>query len=528
MGMKMFRAPCEIVLALVLFSGCAALSPQANYERKVSYAIQKFEQTALNQATAQAAAAYPGLSGFRLIDEGVDGFVARARYARRAAQTVDVQYFIAQADNSGSLLIGILLDAADRGVRVRVLLDDYHGTLSDEMIELLDNHPNVEVRLFNPFSQRGSISLARTFELLFNLGHLSRRMHNKLFIVDNSIAVIGGRNLGDEYFNGESEYEFDDLDVFAVGPVVRQASESFDVYWNSDLAVPFGALVDVRLSSSEIERRRGDLVARNRRTLDSSDFMRRVRASTMDAETEGGVMPELIWAKGEVLFDPPDKILQDPLEAKSQIRQRLRELRENLQHELLVLTPYYVPGPRGVEMADGLRERGVRLGIVTNSLAATDVPAVHSGYQRYRQALLQSGVELYEVKPNEKSRSRRFASSASLAALHAKTSVFDRKVVFIGSMNIDPRSSRLNTEVGVLIESAELAARVAEMWEQLASPAGSYRLELTGGAATQSPGEISWTTVDAGVPKRTGSEPASIFRKLLVGLLALLPIEDLL
>jgi putative cardiolipin synthase len=466
-----------------------------------------------------AANAVPGeeRSAFRLLPSGIDAFVARAVLIELAERTLDLQYYIFQPDRTGSLIIERLIAAADRGVRIRVLLDDW-GTLDkkDESVASLDAHPNIEVRLFNPYTHRSG--LYRLGELLTDFGRVNRRMHNKLFVADGVTTILGGRNIGDEYF-GVAELDFQDVDVLGAGPVARQATASFDTYWHSALAVPIAQLGKFAPDPDFFPMARTELRDRCdglRETIHSKALAESHLAAELRADDL-----HVHWATARIVADPPEKITQPeegPYDAYlgSQISPYARATQSNL----LVVSPYFVPGDGGVDFLGDRREAGVDVRVLTNSLAATDVWLVHAGYMKYRHPLLDRGIKLYELRPEAAGATRPRAAKAiigsSRASLHGKTFVFDRTSVFIGSLNLDPRSLQHNTEGGVLVCSPDLAAEVARLFEQWSSPAMAY--EVTRGTN----GGLLWK------PGGFTSEPgAGFWRPLGAKLFSHFPIESL-
>jgi len=519
--------------ALALLAGCASLPPGSDYPKTASSALTQPEETRMGRQLAAAKAEHPGTSGFKLLPVGIDGFLLRMEMAAAAQRTLDVQYFLIQSDNTGQLLIEALIAAADRGVRVRVLLDDAGSFGRDALIRTLGGFPNVELRVFNPFAYRGTLALVHLAEYTGGASRLSYRMHNKLFVVDNEIGVVGGRNIGDEYFQGGSEVEFGDYDVVAAGPVVNRISATFDAFWNSPLAIPIEALAGGRPSAKDLEEYRAVLAAHHALMVEGDiAYLRTLTSGEPLASIVGG-KTSLVWARAEVIFDSPEKAKVDGGEQGGRLlRERLGEVAKQVQSELIIVSPYLVPGPAGMKFFEELRERFVSVRILTNSLAATDVPVVHSGYQAFREPLLRAGVELYEVRkvlgrPDVRGK-HRHSGSGGQYALHAKAFVFDRERVFIGSMNLDQRSLHLNTELGLIIESPELARQVAQRVGDIAQPANSYVLML-GEADAQGRRELVWRTLENGISVDYHEEPAVTFWKSLqVDLLSILPLDALL
>lgn len=521
-----------ILVPLLLALAACAIVPGSYYPREESTALAHPETTRLGKQVDTQARAHPGLAGFRLITQGVDGYLLRGELADAAERTLDLQYFIVQNDDTGKLLMDRVLRAADRGVRVRLLLDDSDDVLRDRQVLALAAHRNIEIRVFNPFLTRGMLDFMRPVEFAVAASRLNYRMHNKLFVSDNSVAILGGRNIGDEYFQASSQTEFGDFDILTVGPLVGQVSKSFDVFWNSGLAIPLEALIFGKPFTTTLDQYRA-VLAENRDKMAGSPYVVRLAAGDPLAPivTSGS---GLVWAKGEVLYDSPEK---EKVENGDQpgrlLRKRLGEAIRGVKSELLVVSPYLVPGDGGVKLLADLRGRGVHVRILTNSLASTDMPIVHSGYQKYREPMLKEGIELYEVRPvlgNPDAKggggSLRNPSGGQFA-LHAKVFVLDRRSVFVGSMNFDRRSLRLNTELGVLIESPELARQVIARFNAIAQPANSYVPVLT--TDVNGKQTLVWRTEENGKRVELQSEPnADVLKGIKTDLLALLPLDDLL
>ena len=335
------------------------------------------------------------------------------------------------------------------------------------------------MRLFNPIASRS----ARLFGMLADFGRVNRRMHNKSFTADGQATIVGGRNIGDEYFEAASDLDFADVDVLAIGPVVKQVSDSFDLYWNSPAAIPIAALASKRISEKDVNRARAAL-AEYGESQRAGAYADALRNSGLAQELRTGSL-NFFWGQAEALYDDPAKITQSPKDQGTHLLPQLAKITDSTQGELLIISPYFVPGDAGVEYFRRMRARGVRVVVLTNSLAATDVSAVHAGYSRYRRPLLESGVELYEVKATARRPGEQKARSgsgpglggSSRASLHAKVFVFDRRELFVGSLNLDPRSVSLNTEIGLVFESPELAALAAR--EIMGAVSGAaYRLAL--------------------------------------------------
>ena len=418
-----------VLMALSLVIACATL-PE-NVGRRETFACPDTGDTLLGRKISRRNAAHPGESGFHLLGNGLDAFVARAVLAHVAERSIDVQYYLYHDDLVGRLLTWQLLQAADRGVRVRLLVDDMDLAGRDLSAAALDSHPNVELRIFNPFSRK----TGRTSQYLTRMGSVTRRMHNKSFTVDSQAAILGGRNIGNEYFEADPDLAFADLDVIGVGPVARDVSTAFDRYWNSELAYPVSVLVGEPPTPEEI--------ARKRQQLD--EFVAAQAGSVyLQALRNSGLADKIrknqvgySWGNAVVVYDRPEKLLHDTGEKEYQLAPQLKPYADGVQKELIVFSPYFVPGDAGTAFLTGLVARGVRVRILTNSLASNDVGVVHAGYAGYRKPLLRGGVDLYEMNKKltrEQREEKKGTGGSSKASLHAKSFVFDRRQVFIGSL----------------------------------------------------------------------------------------------
>ena len=515
-------------LACVLLAGCATMPPGADYPKIPSTALAHPEETSVGRQVGALAKAHAGLSGFRLFASGSDAFTLRVQMADRAQRTLDVQYFIFKDDDTGQLLMSAMLRAAARGVRVRVLMDDSEARGKDDRVALLAANPNVDVRLYNPFYYRGPVALIRYTEFALTMSRLDFRMHNKLLVVDNEVAVAGGRNVGDEYFDQGDAPQFGDYDAFAMGPIVRNLSKSFDAYWNSSLSIPVRALFGAEPTGPKLEQLKEQLTA-HKQEMRQSDEERAIRTGQpLAGLLDGG--GGIVWARAEVLADSPDKASVEGGDTVGALfRRRLLEAAAEVKDELLIVSPYFVPGEKGEALLEKLRARGVTVRVLTNSLLSTDVAAVHAGYRRYRIPLLKAGVELYEVKPlpgKPQPRGGLLKSpSSGRFSLHAKAFVFDRKRIFIGSANFDRRSLHLNTEIGLMIDSPELAQQVLMRFNTIANPANSFELALHDDA--NGAPHLVWNSIKDGKPIVYQDEPGDDrWREFLVDLYALLPIDD--
>ncbi len=477
--------------------------------------------------------AFSDHSGFYLLESNLDAFLARYELIENAKQTLDLQYYYFHGDTSGQLIASALIKAANRQVRVRVLLDDIETLGADEAVRILNAHPGIEIRLFNPFFFRG---LLRYIEFITDLSRVGRRMHNKAIIVDNCQAIIGGRNIGDNYFSANPEFFFLDIDLLSIGPVVNEVSTGFDEYWNSRWAVPVENLYsrpDKKYASRKIKR----YLQRYVQNVKKVDFEEALNRSDFKKNRSLAELP-YIWAEARLFYDAPSKIDKNNLSNNKQLKIDFREILNSAKHSLVFITPYFVPGLQGLNWFLELRRKGIEISVFTNSLAATDVVAVHAGYARYRKKLLAAGVNLYELKPSAYVRDRqklKVLRPGSRTSLHAKTVVIDSQKVFIGSPNLDPRSSNLNTEMGLLVNNKELAMQALDLFCGAIMKQNSYHLTLESiehknrTPDTDKREKIVWHSEESGERVQYPADPlVGFWRKLSVFIYRLLPVEELL
>ena len=524
------RLPLATALLLMLLaSSCASV--RENVERRHSEALAPAVDTPSARYIDAEKDRHPDdESGFRLLTLSSNALMSRVALAARAEKSLDLQYYIFRDDDTGRLIIQQLLKAADRGVRVRVLVDDI--SIDDEvpLFEALDSHPMVEVRLFNPFSTRQPGAVSRAVQLLLDFRRLNRRMHNKSFIADNKVAIIGGRNIGDDYFDADDESNFRDLDLLAIGPVVQDASRSFDDYWNNPAAFPIAGYPTAGAEHGDLTKLRTKLEA-HVRAFEQSDYARAVLEELPNGATADR-RGQWFWGRAELVADQPEKIEAGEDQPGLRMGPRIHAMLDSAQTEVLAASPYFVPGDQDAKTLVGLAKRGVTVQILTNSLASSDEPAVHSGYASRRRALLVGGVQLFELKPVPGAKQSLTESGRSSGiSLHAKTMVVDRRQVFVGSMNMDQRSKLLNTEMGLIVDSPALADAVVEFLHRISLPANAYSVSLkTPSTATrEGSGELLWTTSEGGKEVVLDHEPeASVARRAEVLLMKILPIDSLL
>ncbi|WP_062226352.1 phospholipase D family protein [Aureimonas frigidaquae] len=454
-------------------------------------------------------------SGLALIASNLDAFAVRVLSARAAGRSLDAMYYIWGDDLTGRLMLGELLGAADRGVRVRLLVDDIGVSLSDRTFLAVDRHPNIEVRMFNPTHARDK-PFRRGVEMALRMLSVNRRMHNKAFVVDGQIAIVGGRNISDAYFDAGENSNFRDMDIVGVGELAGQTERVFDEYWNSGVALPVRALAGRR--PVRLGRLRGR-IERLARSPQAAPYIRRLRERI---SVDRLVADEhVFWTQdARIVADPPQKASGGGGKGHNRLLEELVPLLAASQRQVNVTSPYFIPGDRGADFFAALVRKGVRVRVLTNSLAATDVAAVHGGYAPYRESLLIHGVELYELKPTA-GRERLRLRGSSRASLHTKAFTSDGEAGFVGSLNFDPRSVSLNTEMGVLFAVPGLVQAMDAIFEAEIQPEMSYALSL------DADGALEWRGRSDGLEERFEDEPeASFGRKALATLVGLLPLES--
>ena len=541
-GVRLFQRYTLLVL-VALLTACATRPAASVFDHPATHAISASVDTPLSEALAPLEAAHPGESGFLLLPRDDQALQMRIALARSATKTLDMQYYIADGDTTGKLVLAAAFHAADRGVRVRLLVDDLNFKRIDSTMAALDTHPNIEVRVFNPFGSAQRSMFQRTVNVFTQIDHFDRRMHNKAMIADNQVAIVGGRNLSDAYFGADQALAFRDLDVFAAGPIVPHISTSFDEFWNSPDAYPLSVLNGQHFKKADLHAARdalradwpADVHVHHAMPSDGTSLAVQVAQRQL----------QLTWATAEFRGDTPNKITAPSDAYRSPPMHALIDALRTAQHEVLILSPYFVPHDAGVKLLGELTKRGVHVDVLTNSMASTDAIPVQAGYGPYRVPLLEDGVDLYEYKPLHKTRGMHevhergepFAASKSRTALHAKVYVVDRSTLVIGSMNLDPRSAHLNTELALFIHSPLLADQVAQWFDKAISLSASYRLSLATpveraqmqGGAGAAP-RIVWTSKEPGpdgpyLKTWTVDPEAGVYRNALTGLFRLLPID---
>jgi putative cardiolipin synthase len=523
----MYLASTTFVLTLLLgllagVIGFAALAIALGYTRlpprnaRDSRSLPVGTESWLDRQIAPLLEAHPAESGFALVSDGTEAFALRALAARAASRSLDAQYYIWNEDLTGLLLIRELVEAADRGVRVRLLLDDLDARAKNFALGGLDVHPNIEIRVFNPFASRRGIA-GKLLEAVTAFSRINHRMHTKTFIADNRFTISGGRNVGDEYFAASEDVNFLDLDLAMVGPVVDEMSAAFDEYWNSEAVWPIASLQRTKIADIELQSLRERATAAFERAS-NSDYARSLAGSDSVARVLESA-ERLHWvSRWQLLSDDPMKaVLEDSAFERSAVLRGLDAALNNAERSATLVSPYFVPGAGGTAALSARSKAGITMGVLTNSLAATDVAAVHGGYAKNRKTLLEHRVQLWELKPHPgQVQARPTLFGSKRASLHTKAAVFDRVQLFVGSFNLDPRSVSLNCEHGVLIEDAAFSCEVARLIAFKVSRELAWRVGL------DERGALTWTDGN----EQFRSEPlASRRRRALAKIVGWLPLE---
>lgn len=502
----------QVAALSVFLVACAPM--QVREPRVLDHALPPATSGPIAAAVA-AIGLREGESSYRLTQSNTDALALQIRSAQLAQVSLDLKYYMWLNDVSGRLLASELLRAADRGVRVRVLLDDTYVRAHDLEFAALDSHPNVELRVYNPWRTRDS-RVGNLFEFVLGGFRLNHRMHNKAWITDGLLAIVGGRNVGDEYYGLNEDFDFRDLGVLLAGHAVVAASADFDRYWNSPIVVPLAQIPRSRGGPTLAEEQQS-LEQERTAAMASPEFAPVLSAQDLVVEVRSR-QSRLVSDRSHVVNDPPDKWLQRSDQFIG-VAADLRAVIDAAEQEVILVSPYFIPGREGMDWLRGLRERGVRVRVLTNSLDATDVPAVHGAYARYRHRLLLAGVELYELKQTSRGGRASFHGS-SKASLHTKAVIVDGRVSFVGSFNLDPRSTWINTEMGALVDDARFAEIVRANIERSLMPEHSFELSLEQGS-------LVWSDVQDGQPRRQFHEPTSSWSRRFVAALArVLPVEE--
>lgn len=510
------------VLTLQFLAGCVKLPD--NSDRKSSQVISDGENTRLGLAFNTQVEQHPGESGVILLGNGLDAFVGRAVLARMAEKSIDVQYYMFHQDTVGRLLIREFISAADCGVRVRLLIDDMYGEEADDVWSALASHPNIEVRLYNPFVRGHSKNL----QFVTQVKRVNHRMHSKTYTADNQVTIVGGRNIGDEYFNADKDLAFSDLDAMSIGSVVPEVSDEFNNYWNNrhsfpiatllagtdNADVPEDALNDLRNQLEEFYNQPQTLAYRN--AVEQSQLANSLRDKSA----------KFSFSEAKIIHDSAEKMTKEDDNWKEELLiSQLAPYITRAKEEYILVSPYFVPGLRGADAICKLSQQGVRVRILTNSLASNDVAAVHTGYMRHRKQLLRCGVELYELNEQLKKVEGKLFTwlpGLSKSSLHAKTMAMDKNTMFVGSFNFDQRSLNINTEIGIVFDDPEIAAASSNNFDKHIDKV-AFKVELIDDS-------LRWTgTGEGGKQVVFDVEPyTSIWKRISVNLMRVLPVDFML
>ena len=510
--MMWFRSLLRITIVSLLLAGCASVP--LDQPKTASTALEETDDTFLADISTSWRASDPAVDSFYPLVSGQDAFGARLALIDKAERSIDAQYFLMKPDNAGTVFARNLYAAADRGVRVRLLLDDIFTTVDDRALVLLDRHPNIELRIFNPIARNGVYA----FNYVGHFRLANRRMHNKSFTVDNQVSIVGGRNIAEEYFQLDTTGEFIDFDMLLSGPIVPDVSASFDRYWNHELAIPMEAFYG-HYDDDDLREVRDHALAVMREVGDSI-YADATHTQLISHMFDQRVLPYI--SDAEMIVDDPEKLTQEVAVEQQIVVTRIAQAINEAETEVIVFTPYFIPGERGMKLIRQVRERGVRIVLMTNSLATNNHTAVHSAYSGYRRDLLEAGVELWEARADA---AAIVLEDGSLEhdhlTLHTKGLIIDRKHTFVGSLNLDPRSIDINTEMGVMIESEAMAESLAELaMERI--PRIAYRLHL------DERERIRWhAEIDGNEVVETKEPLASTWRRFQAWLLKIAPESQL-
>lgn len=512
-GVSGLTASARLLLvgAVLMLAACAGVP--FDYPKTVSHAIPTHPDTALGATGLAWRKKNEDMSWVVGMPQGIDALGTRMRLMEQAQHSIDAQYFIVKRDAAGALFTTKMLRAADRGVRVRLLVDDIFSPGVDQAFSLLNSHPNVQVRLFNPLSRQGF----KYWDYLTSFERANRRMHNKSFTVDGTFSIVGGRNIGEEYFELNQDVAFDDYEVLTLGAVVEQISAGFDQFWNSELSVPMEAFA-VEVDHEDLERWRA-FIETEMALGDAGIYGQAINSPLLQKLRDGTLEP--IPAKATMITDSPEKLLSKVGDAEyaTLAIETLKRL-QAAQEQVVIITPYFIPQERASTVLEALLARGVRVIIITNSLASTNHVPVYAGYARYRDRLLQAGAEFYEIRAQGTVTRNAWGMHPERSTLHSKMTIFDHKTVFIGSLNFDPRSLLINSEMGLFIDTELGVSRLRESIEQ-ELPRVSYRVDLDEASNTR------WTyQYEDEFVVLDKSPQTSWWRRFSAGFIGLLPLED--
>ena len=510
-----------VVSFIVVFSTDDSIDLQA-IQRENSTALRANLDSTLGRLTNVTQQKHNDQSGFMLLERGIDAYQQRISLAKMAEKSIDAQYYIWNGDQSGKLLAWHMLQAADRGVRVRILLDDFNVGARDLDIAALNAYQNIQVRIYNPTKAGFRAGIKKIFGFLNEFKRLNRRMHNKSYVVDGSVGIVGGRNIGDEYFDQDEELNFRDRDVLAVGPIVSHISNNFDSFWNSDFAVPIEALVEKVPTIKDTERLTAAL---QKLAMDSNNPARDSKAQHSVNSYVSDTISKLVWAPAELIYDKPPSSMDDTAEERPQyVAKRLGEMLRDTQHSVLMESAYLVAGAPEKQMLSNMIKNGVQVKALTNSMASNDVLTNHAAYARNRKDLLKVGVDLYELRPDATSCIKLVARDEQCGenyrfALHSKSMVVDTEVLYVGSFNLNLRSIYFNTETALIIHSKALAKQLSLSVEENMKAGNAWHV-------TEVDGNVQWRTIKNNKEVVESREPETDrWERLQSWFITLLPLE---
>ena len=505
----------SIMLAALFLAGCTAIPK--NYPKPQSAAFKEHKSTSIGKMFDREAAKHPGKSGFDIIRYGRRAFTARIAMTEMAEKSLDLQYYVWEPDATGRLLGYYVLKAADRGVKVRILLDDIGLEVRDTMIASFDAHPNIEIRIFNPFSVRDFHAL----NFMADFNRVNHRMHNKTFLMDNSLVIVGGRNIGNHYFGVDDEMNFRDLDVIGAGPIVREVSTVYDYFWNGEWSVPVKVLANKTYTQEELKNARALMkqkIAKDHYPYPLTSDVKKLR-SQMRA-----VRNKLVWAPGKFVWDDPKQMKLSEDQQHGTMIEKLHTKVKTVKKSMSIESPYFIPRKYGTSVLKEMHNRGVKIRILTNSQSSNDVAAAFAGYATYRKELVSAGIQMYELRPDAGGNliiNKETKLAKVHSGLHAKALVFDEKTVFVGSFNLDPRSSAINTEGGLYIESPIIAKKVLDYMNEGAKPENAYRVIL------DKNGDIVWVAETDGKQEVYHRDPhTSGWDRFKADFIQAMPVED--
>jgi len=506
------------LMLLALVYGCSSLPKANEADRPLTTALSG--ETILGRQVSEVTRLHRGQSGFSLIYRGKQAYIYRSQLAEMAEESIDAQYYIWHDDVTGKLLAARMIEAANRGVRVRLLLDDVGSGSSEKMLAVMNAHPNIDVRIYNPVRPGMRFGIRKLLSFIFEFSRLNQRMHNKTYTVDGSIAIAGGRNIGDEYFDHHPEENFIDLDLMVIGENVPEIANSFDDYWNSPAALPLSVLkskpADSELKQTEM------LTQLKNPSYQTYPWL--IQNDDMNLPVNE-IISSMTWGNSDFVYDQP---LQDGKAVNGNeaglVWQRLSEELQQAENDVMVESAYFIVLDKSMKGIKQLRDSGVNISVLTNSLVTNDLWLIHSGYSTTREGLLLNGVRLYELRPDAASCNTfitedRLCEKAKVS-LHAKSAVIDQERVYIGSFNLNPRSAYLNSEMAFIINSKALAQAVTDIIEIQMQPENSWTVSL------DEHNEMQWTSQFKNETQTYSHDPeSSLWQRIRNSVFSIFPFD---